>query len=163
MNQTMTSHLPYLSPLSRRIHCFSCRDFMILFTVRSDVPVASTRSCCLIAEFLAIKSKNARFSKVQSKVSNWHFGTVDLILYPCGIPLEWWEKLDLNQRRLSPTDLQSAPFDQTQAFSHIWWGLQESDLRRADLQSAALPSELRPRIIVAQSEIRTRTPFSAGI
>lgn len=31
----------------------------------------------------------------------------------------WWEKLDLNQRRPKPTDLQSAPFDQTQAFSHI--------------------------------------------
>ena len=31
----------------------------------------------------------------------------------------WWEKLDLNQRRPKPTDLQSAPFDRTQAFSHI--------------------------------------------
>ena len=31
----------------------------------------------------------------------------------------WWEKLDLNQRRPKPTDLQSAPFDQTQAFSHM--------------------------------------------
>ena len=29
----------------------------------------------------------------------------------------WWEKLDLNQRRPKPTDLQSAPFDRTQAFS----------------------------------------------
>ena len=33
--------------------------------------------------------------------------------------MKWWEKLDLNQRSLSATDLQSAPFDQTQAFSHI--------------------------------------------
>ena len=56
---------------------------------------------------------------------------------------EWWEKLDLNQRSLSATDLQSAPFDQTQAFSHMWWALQESNLGRADLQSAALPTELR--------------------
>ena len=55
----------------------------------------------------------------------------------------WWEKLDLNQRRPKPTDLQSAPFGQTQAFCHIWWALQESDLGRADLQSAALPTELR--------------------
>ena len=57
----------------------------------------------------------------------------------------WWEKLDLNQRSLSATDLQSAPFDRTQAFSHMWWALQESNLGRADLQSAALPTELRTR------------------
>ena len=57
----------------------------------------------------------------------------------------WWEKLDLNQRRPKPANLQSTPFDQTQAFSHIWWALQESDLGRADLQSAALPTELRTR------------------
>ena len=56
---------------------------------------------------------------------------------------EWWEKLDLNQRSLSATDLQSAPFDRALAFSLIWWDLQESNLGRADLQSAALPSELR--------------------
>ena len=31
----------------------------------------------------------------------------------------WWEKLDLNQRRPKPTDLQSAPFDRALAFSHI--------------------------------------------
>ena len=58
----------------------------------------------------------------------------------------WWEKLDLNQRRPKLTDLQSAPFDQTQAFSHIWWVLQESNLGRADLQSTALPTELRTRM-----------------
>ena len=58
----------------------------------------------------------------------------------------WWEKLDLNQRRPKPTDLQSAPFDQTQAFSRIWWVLQESNLGRADLQSTALPTELRTRM-----------------
>ena len=29
----------------------------------------------------------------------------------------WWEKLDLNQRRLAPADLQSASFDQTWIFS----------------------------------------------
>ena len=59
--------------------------------------------------------------------------------------LLWWEKLDLNQRSLAATNLQSAPFDQTQAFSHVWWALQESNLGRADLQSAALPTELRTR------------------
>ena len=58
----------------------------------------------------------------------------------------WWEKLDLNQRRPKLTDLQSAPFDQTQAFSHIWWVLQESNLGRADLQSTALPTELRTHV-----------------
>ena len=26
---------------------------------------------------------------------------------------QWWEKLDLNQRRPKPTDLQSAPFDRS--------------------------------------------------
>ena len=57
----------------------------------------------------------------------------------------WWEKLDLNQRSLAATDLQSAPIDQTLAFSHMWCALQESDLGRADLQSAALPTELRTR------------------
>ena len=57
--------------------------------------------------------------------------------------LFWWEKLDLNQRSLAATDLQSAPFDQTQAFSRIWWDLLGSDQRRADLQPAALPTELR--------------------
>ena len=31
----------------------------------------------------------------------------------------WWEKLDLDQRRPRPTDLQSAPFAQTQAFSRM--------------------------------------------
>ena len=62
-----------------------------------------------------------------------------------GKPLSqlWWEKLDLNQRSLTATDLQSAPFDQTLAFSRMWWVLQESNLGRADLQSAALPTELR--------------------
>ena len=67
----------------------------------------------------------------------------------------WWEKLDLNQRRPKPTDLQSAPFDQTQAFSHIWWALQESDLGRADLQSAALPAEL-----TIQNKINFHSLFS---
>ena len=52
----------------------------------------------------------------------------------------------MNQRSLSATDLQSAPFDQTLAFSLIWWTLQESNLGRADLQSAALPTELRVRV-----------------
>ena len=33
--------------------------------------------------------------------------------------LYWWEKLDLNQRSLAATNLQSAPFDQAQAFSHM--------------------------------------------
>ena len=61
------------------------------------------------------------------------------------IPGLWWEKLDLNQRSLAATNLQSAPFDQTQAFSHLWWALQESNLGRADLQSSALPAELRTR------------------
>ena len=59
------------------------------------------------------------------------------------LSLLWWEKLDLNQRSLAATNLQSAPFDQTQAFSHVWWALQESNPGRADLQSAALPTELR--------------------
>ena len=45
----------------------------------------------------------------------------------------------MNQRRPKPTDLQSAPFDRTQAFSHIWWDLQDSNLGRTDLQSIALP------------------------
>ena len=58
----------------------------------------------------------------------------------------WWEKLDLNQRRPKPADLQSAPFDQTQAFSHMWWALQGSNLGRADIQSTALPTELRARV-----------------
>ena len=59
---------------------------------------------------------------------------------------EWWEKLDLNQRRPKPTDLQSAPFDQTQAFSRIWWVLQDSNLGRVGLQPTALPTELRTRM-----------------
>ena len=49
----------------------------------------------------------------------------------------------MNQRRPKPTDLQSAPFDQTQAFSLMWWDLQGLNPGRADLQSAALPTELR--------------------
>ena len=49
---------------------------------------------------------------------------------------EWWEKLDLNQRSLSATDLQSAPFDQTQAFSHIG-GLSRN--RTWDAQIFSLP------------------------
>lgn len=52
----------------------------------------------------------------------------------------------MNQRSRSATDLQSAPFDQTLAFSLIWWTLQGSNLGRADLQSAALPTELRVRV-----------------
>ena len=47
------------------------------------------------------------------------------------------------------TDLQSAPFDQALAFSLIWWTLQESNLGRADLQSAALPTELRVHLAEA--------------
>ena len=58
----------------------------------------------------------------------------------------WWEKLDLNQRSLAATDLQSAPIDQTLAFSRMWWALQELNLGRADLQSAALPTELRTHV-----------------
>ena len=61
------------------------------------------------------------------------------------LSLYWWEKLDLNQRSLAATDLQSAPIDQTLAFSLIWWNFQESDPGRADLQSAALPAELKFR------------------
>lgn len=61
------------------------------------------------------------------------------------LSLLWWEKLDLNQRSLAATNLQSAPFDQTQAFSRMWWALQGSNLGRADLQPAALPTELRTR------------------
>ena len=57
----------------------------------------------------------------------------------------WWEKLDLNQRSLAATELQSAPFDRTQAFSRMWWDLQGSNLGRADLQPTALPTELRSR------------------
>ena len=49
----------------------------------------------------------------------------------------------MNQRRPKPTDLQSAPFDQTQAFFLMWWDLQGLNPGRADLQSAALPTELR--------------------
>ena len=52
----------------------------------------------------------------------------------------------MNQRSLPATDLQSAPFDQTLAFSLIWWTLQGLNLGRADLQSAALPTELRVRV-----------------
>lgn len=52
----------------------------------------------------------------------------------------------MNQRRPQPTVLRTAPIDQTQAFSRIWWVLQESNLGRADLQSAALPTELRTRV-----------------
>lgn len=59
---------------------------------------------------------------------------------------KWWEKLDLNQRRPKPTVLRTAPIDQTQAFSRMWWVLQESNLGRADLQSTALPTELRARM-----------------
>ena len=70
----------------------------------------------------------------------------------------WWEKLDLNQRSLAATDLQPAPIDQTLAFSHMWWALQESDLGRADLQSAALPTELRTRGV----RDRTRTDGLQG-
>lgn len=62
------------------------------------------------------------------------------------LSLLWWEKLDLNQRSLAATNLQSAPFDQTQAFSRMWWALQGSNLGRADLQPAALPTELRARV-----------------
>ena len=62
------------------------------------------------------------------------------------LSLLWWEKLDLNQRSLAATNLQSAPFDQTQAFSRMWWALQGSNLGRADLQSTALPTELRARM-----------------
>ncbi len=59
---------------------------------------------------------------------------------------DWWEKLDLNQRRPKSADLQSAPFDRTQAFSRIWWVLQGSNLGRAGLRPAALPTELRIRV-----------------
>ena len=69
------------------------------------------------------------------------------------VKYKWREKLDLNQRRPKPTDLQSAPFDQAQAFSLIWWDLQESDLGRAELQSTALPAELRSRGV--RERIRT--------
>ena len=57
----------------------------------------------------------------------------------------WWEKLDLNQRSFAVTDLQSAPIDQTLAFSRMWRALKESSPGRADPQSAALPTELRTR------------------
>ena len=59
------------------------------------------------------------------------------------IVLLWWEKLDLNQRSLAATVLRTAPIDRTLAFSRIWWALRGSNLGRADLQSAALPTELR--------------------
>ena len=36
-----------------------------------------------------------------------------------GILNVWWERLDLNQRRREPTDLQSAPFDRTPALSRM--------------------------------------------
>ena len=49
----------------------------------------------------------------------------------------------MNQRRPKPANLQSAPVDQTQAFSLLWWDLLESNQRRADLQPTALPTELR--------------------
>lgn len=45
---------------------------------------------------------------------------------------KWWEKLDLNQRSLAATDLQSAPIDRTLAFSRIWRALQDSNPGLAD-------------------------------
>ena len=56
--------------------------------------------------------------------------------------LLWWERLDLNQRRTKPTDLQSAPFDHSGTLP-CWWVLQELNLGRTELQSVALPTELR--------------------
>ena len=70
----------------------------------------------------------------------------------------WWEKLDLNQRSLAATELQSAPADQTLALSRMWCALQELDLGRADLQSAALPADLRTRGV----RDRTRTDGLQG-
>ena len=71
----------------------------------------------------------------------------------------------MNQRRPKPTDLQSAPFDQTQAFSHIWWDLQDSNLGRTDLQSIALPTELRSHSVhgrIRTCDLRTgRTALSS--
>ena len=64
-----------------------------------------------------------------------------------GIAKSWWEMLDLNQRSLSATDLQSAPFDQTLAFSLIWWSspIKIRTQRRLDLFKR---DRLRPMLIV---------------
>ena len=60
----------------------------------------------------------------------------------------WWEKLDLNQRSLAATDLQSAPFDQTLAFSHIGSDFQESDLSRL-----VAPAGFEPALAVYEAAV----------
>lgn len=73
------------------------------------------------------------------------YGKEESLYFRLSSSLVWWEKLDSNQRRPKPADLQSAPFDHSGILPYaVWWGLQESNLRRTDLRSVALPTELRP-------------------
>ena len=50
--------------------------------------------------------------------------------------------MDSDHCRVSPADLQSAAFDHS-ATCPYWWDLTELNRGRADLQSAALPTELK--------------------
>ncbi len=58
----------------------------------------------------------------------------------------WWRGEDLNLRRLTPADLQSAPFGHLGTPPILVWSWRwDSNPQPADYKSAALPIELRQR------------------
>ncbi len=58
---------------------------------------------------------------------------------------KWWREVDSNHRRLTPADLQSAPFSHS-GITPQWSCSQESNLRPTDYKSVALPTELEQHI-----------------
>lgn len=52
--------------------------------------------------------------------------------------LLWWEKLDLNQRRPKPTDLQSAPFDHSGILPYVIGGASRNQTWDAQIFSLPL-------------------------
>ena len=60
--------------------------------------------------------------------------------------LKWWRGIDSNNRRLTPADLQSAPFGHSGTTPFKWSCSQESNLRPTVYKTVALPTELEQPI-----------------
>jgi hypothetical protein len=82
----------------------------------------------------------------EARTLDFHLGRVALyqLSYARNKNKKWWRGNDLNIRRLTPADLQSAPFDHSGTTPSIlkWSCSQESNLRPTVYKTVALPTEL---------------------
>jgi hypothetical protein len=82
-----------------------------------------------------------------SRLPPWKGGALPTELRPQKvIYIKWWRGMDSNHRRLTPADLQSAPFGHSGTTPLKWSCSQESNLRPTVYKTVALPAELEQPI-----------------